>query len=291
MRENNLTITFADAEGLDAEGARWAFNSAVVPVFMVSAQTQEPTFLGTAFCIVTLVNGQAFFVTARHVVDAFREHNDAHPMIVLPSDTESSTGQLTGVLIDGVSVAESHSDVAILRIDRRSARPPLRGDSSRLAIAFVEATLGEPTIAMGYPGQKINADGRFVTSFALAHGTVEAIHNHQRDSFLVNFPSFQTSCGYPSGMSGGPVIDAKAGAAIGVVSVGQTAGDNPWGYAAALAGILELEVRVHDDGGVERQVSVTELLAKLGLDIPGGVTLEASPSGVQLDWLPSSTAG
>lgn len=288
MYENNVSVSFEDPEGLDAQGVRWAMQAAVAPVLWVSARTQKPTFLGTAFCIGTLVNGQSFFVTAGHIVEALREqdYDDTHPMLLLPSDTTVNGGPPTGVLIDGVSLAESHSDVAMLRINRRSAQPPLVGDSSRVSMAFVEATVGEPTLAMGYPTQELDDNARLVNSFALAHGVVQDVHNHQRDSSLVNFPSFRTSCGYPAGMSGGPVIDAKTGAAIGVVSVGMTSDENSWGYAAALAGILELGVLVSDDDGAEHLVKVAELLGKMGLDIPGGVALEASPLGVRLEWLP-----
>ena len=82
------------------------------------------------------------------------------------------------------------------------------------------------------------------------------------------------------------MIDAKTGAVIGVVSVGMTSDEDSWGYAASLAGVLELGVLVSDDDGVEHPVNVAELFGKLGLDIPGGVALEASPLGIRLRWLP-----
>jgi hypothetical protein len=154
---------------------------------------------------------------------------------------------------------------------------------------MIEASLGEPTLALGYVGQKVGRDGRFLGTLHGSDGTVEEIHNYQRDSSFVNFPSFRTSGGYFPGMSGEPVIDKRTGAVIGVVSSSVTSDDTGavYGYAASLGGLVALAVLAKNNQGVERPLTVPELFAASTLDVPGGVRVEASPRGSASSGIPT----
>lgn len=108
-------------------------------------------------------------------------------------------------------------------------------------------TIGETVLALGYPELKPSAvvsdatlrvlveDGLFA-----AYGTITRLFPEGRDRANPT-PVFEVEANWPSGMSGGPVIN-KAGHVVGLVSRSLAAdGDSPGiGYAACLPWIREV---------------------------------------------------
>lgn len=56
--------------------------------------------------------------------------------------------------------------------------------------------------------------------YAASQGCVCEVHLDRRDGHMVKFPCFQTGCRIVGGMSGGPVIEARHGAVVGVICSG-----------------------------------------------------------------------
>lgn len=283
-------VSFADAKTLVMTDVEARFLTSVVPVLVRSKASMGVRFLGTAFCLAGFANGHALYVTARHVVDAFvHDIEDAEPMILLPRalTDEAATRDMQGARIDQVAMADTYSDVALVRVDTTTTAVPMTSPLMPLQLALKEARIGETTMAIGYSRQEIDGPN-YSRDLRASRGLIEEIHNHRRDSVVSTFPSFRTDGAYFSGMSGGPVI-AERGGVVGVVShgvVGCDDGEDGVGYAASIAGLLELQLDLVTDSGEGRSFTVPELFAASGLQVTheDGVTLKREADGVRLSW-------
>jgi S1-C subfamily serine protease len=248
---------------------------------------------GTAFCVAVLANGQAVYVTARHVVEPFGRTYGL-PLVFLPGRRERT--HFVGVHVNAITVADAYNDVALLRFDATVAPEPVAVDLLRpLRLALRRAVVGEMTLALGYPGQAIDATAAPVTlhrEFRGSQGRVEEVHDLKRDAALSTFPSFRTGALYMPGMSGGPVF-GEDGAVIGVVSHGMTNSEagSPCGYAASIACCAELAVDLRPDDADEREFPFQELIDLGAVTAPtGAVTLQRTEDGLRLEWPASPIA-
>jgi S1-C subfamily serine protease len=251
--------------------------------------------MGTAFCITHLANGQTVYVTARHVIDSLLDSDNTESFLLLPKNTSdpSKANDLVGVQIEQISTAASHCDVAMLRIDLRTAVVPIEARFRIFPLAFRQATIGQSTLAFGYSRMEVDQSGStLLRDFRVSEGTVEEIHNAKRDCSLSTFPTFMTDALYLPGMSGGPVFNTTNGI-IGVIShaILSEKGSAHCGYAASIAGLAELKIDLEQDDGTEREFTVPELLANglISMAPQGGVTIDRSDSGVRLEWLPTDS--
>lgn len=133
-------------------------------------------------------------MTARHVVEELFDGKHGVPFLLLPNaDEGSETIHLVGLRVEAVSVAVSHNDLALLRIDFRRAvetptvRPPCAPISLR------EPEIGKNSLALGYSRQVINETFTYDAELRASQGIIEEVHSSKRDGALSNFPSIRTS--------------------------------------------------------------------------------------------------
>jgi S1-C subfamily serine protease len=235
-----------------------------------------------------LANGQAVYVTARHVIEDLAADPDLDPLLFLPKSIHDASENLfVGLSIEQVAMAESHSDVALLRVDLRTAEVPINGTLSHVRIGLRRPELGQRMLALGYPKQVILDGEYFVRDFRATSGLVMEVFDDQRDAGLGSFPSFRMTGLLEHGMSGGPVF-SQNGDVVGVVSWGWPPQDDipPDGYAASIAGLAELRIDLQDDEGIEREFTFAELVQIGAITTAGvGVRLTRQHDGVKLTWL------
>ena len=272
------------------------FRTLVAPVLFQSRESGSWECRGTSFCIFApTTHAQAVFITACHVVDPLVDSLRADPYLLIPRSTSPDCAlHLVGVPVDAISLAQSHNDIALLRIDLRKAGEPIESQFASAVIELRPPEIGENTLAWGYPHQEVTESLNFVSELRASHGIVEAVHHERRDSILVTFPSFMVSGRYEPGMSGGPVYGEKGGV-IGVVSRGMTPTDGspPYGVAVSIGCLTELRMSLQTDDGEPFEYSVPELssigLIKLQCDY--GVTLDRNESGLELKWVTVPPSG
>ena len=93
--------------------------------------------------------------------------------------------------------------------------------------------------------------------YAASQGRVREVHLDRRDGLLMKFPCFRTDCRFVGGMSGGPVIEFRTGAAVGVICSGFAVPEeeSPISYVS-LAGtslLLTLEATDHESGATGKK--------------------------------------
>jgi len=277
-----IAFPFGDTTTVDP----WASGllTSIVPV--IFRRAGEQVFgQGTAFCVTALVNGEAIFVTAKHVIDELRHNPEIEPFILLPRGlgNDADRRSLVGVRVQGISLAESYSDVALMVINVRESGLPVTTELKMQEITFGQPRLGDPCLALGYPQQL----GPVSYTLQGSRGLIEEIHPRQRDRSLSTFPSFRTTGLFVPGMSGGPIIDT-GGRVVGVISHGTDAleSGSAIGYGASVAAISELKLDLHVDDGQVHEFTIQELvdMGALGRGSDSYVTLERRGDGITLIW-------
>jgi hypothetical protein len=253
----------------------------VFPV-LIRRRGEPASVIGTAFCITVLLNGEVVCATAKHVVEQLEATDGLEPFVGLPQLVpEGQDRQLVGLPVRQICIAGTHSDVALLVANRTESPLPV-GEVLAFNLTMDPPVVGSGCMALGYPQKQGVASGQLIAS----RGLVEEIHPAKRDSVLSDFPTFRTTAAYRSGMSGGPIIDSR-GYVAGVVSHGfDEESGPPLGYGAAIAGLVELKVELHDDNRVLREFTFPELIAHkaVGTISDRSVTLQRSEEGVMLTW-------
>jgi S1-C subfamily serine protease len=204
---------------------------------------------GTAFCIISTVNGEAVFATAKHVMEDALEREDLDPFILIPAMNHDAG--LVGLPVRQVSVADSNSDVSLVMIEASEAVRPIRTPVS-FRVTFGSPVIGLNTMALGYSAPKSeSSDLGILRSLTASRGRVSEVHPNKLDSSLSTFPTFRTDGGsYFHGMSGGPILDTQ-GLVVGMVAHGLTQdNEEPLGYGAILAALLEHKIDLTNQHGV-----------------------------------------
>jgi hypothetical protein len=192
--------------------------------------------------------------------------------------------------INGVSVAKHHSDVALIRCDKRTLQEGEQLAYSTTTIKVAPAVIDEVTLGLGFARHLVTEDFNFTRDFRASHGVVTELFDAGRGTNeLVNFPSFRTSAFYDSGMSGGPVID-QTGKCIGIISDGldRVEGLPDVGHATPVACLGELGMQLEADDGSNKEWSMLQMVAgklvslsedswDVTLVFEGGTHLEWSP--------------
>ena len=114
---------------------------------------------------------------------------------------------------------------------------------------------------------------------------VQEIHDVRRDAVMVNFPSFQTSGQFEHGMSGGPIVSARTGGVVGIVSSAFD-GDTKIAYGALIGGLIEVGIELRDDNGQHVTLRMDELLGQGLVMQNDGATckLDRREESVRLSW-------
>lgn len=107
----------------------------------------------TAFCIGTFANGEAIFVTARHVVRALADTDTIEAAyIMLPrSGVPWSALNIHAVPLKVLATADTHSDVAVFDVNVND-NPATRGlEIKTFPVAVSEPVVGAELVGFGYP--------------------------------------------------------------------------------------------------------------------------------------------
>jgi hypothetical protein len=212
---------------------------------------------------------------------------------LLPKSTGdlSMTNDLVGVQIDMVSTADSHCDIALLRIDTRTAVALVESPLRIFPLAFSQATTGQKTLGFDYSRQHVDESGAAILrDLRYSEGTVEEVHNTPKGFFAGHFPSFRTNAHYLPCVSGGPVFSMDSGI-LGVISHGMIPedGSGPCAYAASIDALAELRVELEQDDGTDPRVHGARAAGKWHTS--DCTTLEKrDDSGVRLEWLTTGHA-
>ncbi|MGB0871648.1 MAG: S1 family peptidase [Solirubrobacterales bacterium] len=211
-------ISDADGEFQTFREFSTEFQCSVVPV--VGLTESRVSGLGTAFLVAHTDDGAGIYVTARHVLDDFREivPGGIRPAIVLP--TKTGNIRITAP-IAAIGVGMEPTDVGVIGVNLREVADRVSSDFPRFQISLAEPQAGDEFMAAGYSGLStaINLAGslQFDCPLHFSKGSVLEVHHSHRDTAMIRFPSARTDAHFESGMSGGPVISGD-GDVIGVVS-------------------------------------------------------------------------
>jgi hypothetical protein len=112
----------ADSEAQIVDAVESGLQTTVVPVMFRRGGT-EVTTEGSAFCVSHLANGEAIFVTARHVIECLGGAHDLAAFIVLPRGTENNEARrdLQGIPVQQISLSDTFSDVALMMVNTENA--------------------------------------------------------------------------------------------------------------------------------------------------------------------------
>lgn len=175
--------------------------------------------LGSAFAVVNRDNETIYLVTAAHCV--VKDGVAAENVVVAPADRDgkvdlSPSQQET--LIATVKGCDKVNDVAVLSIKA----PKNVSDLSFLKPARAnENAAGTPIYVFGFPVAETKAQLEGVVSATTSEGSVSKIDVKVQGVKL----AFEYDANVTNGNSGGPVVSAMTGHALGVVSFGFNAQD------------------------------------------------------------------
>jgi serine protease Do len=142
--------------------------------------------------------------------------------------------------LQNIGPDEALVDIAMLHVAVGNEGP--RTASLPVRIEGWEPTVGETVLAVGFPGLSFESmdDDALMTFYseqmAGAYGTIRAVYPNGRGG-KDRMAAFEVSADWPSGMSGGPVLN-RAGEVVGVVSrsIRADAEHEGVGYAVWLGG-------------------------------------------------------
>ncbi|MDE0334451.1 MAG: serine protease [Defluviicoccus sp.] len=227
MDNGDLVADFADADFVTVGPFPHPTQMAVMPV--VAMKGDYVRAVGTCFAI----SSQGLVLTARHVIeDALEidaEGKMADPGMGIGALYAAETGEddKLGGLLPGRRLHFTNDlDIALMQLNLPIARAtgkPLRMPALRLGTRIPR--VGEHCAGIGYHAMDWQRSTGIHThhvkqKYAASQGRVREVHLDRRDDFRLKFPCFRTDCKFVGGMSGGPVIEFRTGAAVGVICSG-----------------------------------------------------------------------
>jgi S1-C subfamily serine protease len=269
-------LDFSESDTIEVDTTTAGLLSTVVPI-MFRRNRFDLTLEGTAFCVGTLTNGEAIFVTARHVVAKLAETETIQSAyIMLPRSGQPwSALNVHAVPFRVLSTADTHSDVAAFVVDV-NGDPQTQGlEIKTLPVNVSRPVVGSKFVGFGYP-QKT---GTLSFTMLAGQGNIEEVHPRMRDISFVTWPSFRMDADFDFGTSGGPVLD-EDGNVIGVVSTSS----HGFGYAALIAGAMELKLDLRGVGGQLGELSIKDLMTMDVIAATGRATLDRTADGVAIEW-------
>jgi hypothetical protein len=168
-------------------------------------------------------------------------------LVLLPRKDQDAAPGLNAFYVLQASMMGHSCDVALLRVqveDTVVAPQPMPLETG------IPRT-GQICLGMGYPETRIGDRSGLEIQIdelhlATARGRIEEVHPSGRDRSMVSFPAFRTDSHFPSGMSGGPVLDnTTQPRVIGVVSCSTADLNGPvpdLSYSSMIAPALKLPV-------------------------------------------------
>ena len=260
----DLVADFADEDFVEIGAFPHPTQMAVMPV--VAMKGDKVRAVGTCFAI----SSQGLVLTASHVIEDALEIDDggerADPDIGIGVLYAAETGE--GNMLGGLLPARKlyftrDFDIALMRLNlpiSRETDKPILMPALRLGTRIPR--VGERCAGIGYHAMDWQQATGIHThhvkqKYAASQGHVREVHIDGRDKYLMKFPCFQTDCEFVGGMSGGPVIEFRTGAAVGVIcrSFAFLEEGPPTSYAA-LAGIsllLTLEATDEESGVIKKK--------------------------------------
>lgn len=213
---NSADVNFGDVD----------INSEFIEIAVALGGFKDGIFIasGTATFI-----APGLLITAKHVIQHYLREFSQRPMEKIPNDTDANISIYATHITDNriISVwginaffTVSNTDIAYLQAI------PLKGGAKNYKfnklpiIQFLPPKPGSKIYSYGHRRTtgKLK-DGKFSleSNLVATQGIIKEIHHHERDSFMINFPSFQTNAQFDSGMSGGPIFDEE-GHLCGIIS-------------------------------------------------------------------------
>lgn len=243
----------------------------VVPVF--SKSNGEWKGLGSAFCVSVPDAQQAVFLTVAHLADDLGDNP------TLAVGIPRAPGQPPAIDLCHVTCL-ARADFGLL--DDSAALVVHLSDSAMRPVPFGLSlsmpALGTPTQTFGYPKIKTTRwdeatkRGKGIQNLCASTGRVEdlvATSNFPANysKTVGSFPFLQTSAPCPSGMSGGPVLDADWN----VVGVLSTSSEHEPTYSrcALIATYLPMRLVLESPQG-PREVTLSHLMTSGQVPITGG---------------------
>lgn len=217
--------------------------------------------MGTGF-----VAAPHLVLTARHVIDQiFKKFTGAAPaeatgdldfgvqFALFDRDVRKQTFDVTGYILSPTI------DIAALTVFPDERELLEVGEWPVLELDMDYPVVGDPVVGVGLPGTRTRVlegdEARLVIQPSVMPGKVIDVHYRQREGYMLKFPCFQTDARFPSGASGGPVLDA-AGRVRGVVctSFDDDGDAEAISYASAIwpALALAMDVRIGDERPARR---------------------------------------
>ena len=264
MDDGDLVADFADADFVTIGPFPHPTQMAVMPV--VAMKGDYLRAVGTCFAI----SSQGLVLTARHVIEEALEIDAeggmADPDMGIGALYAAETGEdnkLGGLLPARKLHFTNDLDIALMQLNLpivRATGKPLCMPALRLGTRIPQ--LGEQCAGIGYHAMEWQRGTGIHThhvkqKYAASQGHVREVHLDRRDGLLMKFPCFQTDCRFVGGMSGGPVIESRNGAVVGVICSGFDVpeDESPISYVS-LAGtslLLTLEATDHESGAIEKK--------------------------------------
>lgn len=264
MDNGDLVADFADADFVTIGSFPHSSQMTIMPV--VAMKGDYVRAVGTCFAI----SSQGLVLTARHVIEDALEIDAGGKMAdpdmgigVLYAAETGEEDKLGGLLPARKLHFTSDLDIALMQLNLPIARAtgrPLCMPGLRLGTRIPR--VGEHCAGIGYHAMEWQrATGihthHVLQKYAASQGCVREVHLDRRDDVMVKFPCFQTDCKIVGGMSGGPVIESRNGAVVGVICTGVDVpeGEPPISYVslAGMSLLLTLEATDHESGAIERK--------------------------------------
>jgi trypsin-like peptidase len=276
-------ISLEDSETIAIDAIETGLHAAIVPVAFRRGGA-DLSAEGTAFCIGTLANGEALFITAAHVVDCLVGADDIACFVGLLRATEGQSPQhdLYPFRVEHLSYSSQFCDVAMIMAN---VGPTAVQGLRHLRLSFSEPVVGQKCVGLGYP----QTTGGFAYTLTATQGVIEEVHPARRDSSLSTFPSFLTTGNYLRSMSGGPILGAD-GYVIGVISSGydhDPQSETATGYGACIGAIIEFKIGLHADDGQLHEFTTADLAVRQVISVrqDDDLSLTRDSDGVVLNWL------
>jgi S1-C subfamily serine protease len=240
--------------------------------------------VGTGFVIGLLSSTEVVLATASHNIPDKVRNSESNLVVLFPKrNGQAGINSLQGFTIDGVSSAETSSDVALMtsKLDDSVVMPAL------MPLGMEKPQMGENCLALGYSrmviGQPTELQADALLHVSSSRGKIEVLYPSYRDSVKITFPCFQTDAFYEQGMSGGPVL-GTSGRAIGIVSSCMESGEEGiphTSHVALAAGMLELPLPAEGEFGRK----IADLAAAGLVSVEGVATVTTRSEGhVTVSW-------